>query len=47
MTTMVKSRAMSVMGLMRGMNFVSYQARPLSLSRMNRVRSPARNGMPR
>ena len=24
MTTMVNSRAMSVMGLMRGMNFVSY-----------------------
>ncbi len=44
---MVKSKAMSVMGLIRGMNFVSYQALPLSLSRVNRVMMPARKGMPR
>ncbi len=28
---------MSVMGLIRGMNFVSYHSRPLSLSRLKRV----------
>ena len=47
MTTMVNSRATSVIGLMRGMNFVSYQDLPLSLSMVNRVSRPAIKGIPR
>ena len=44
---MVKSRATSVIGLMRGMNFVSYHSRPLTRSRMKREPKPAIMGMPR
>ncbi len=47
MTKIVNSRAISVSGLMRGMNFCSYQSRPLVLSPMKRVSMPAMNGMPR
>ena len=47
MTTMVKRSAMSVIGLILGMNFVSYHVLPLSLSSVNRVTTPAMNGMPR
>ena len=44
MTTMVKSRAIRVMGLIRGMNFVSYQSFPLSLSRVKRVMHAGEEG---
>ena len=47
MTTIVKSNAISVSGLIRGMNRFSYQSRPLARSSMNRVTIPARNGIPR
>ena len=47
MTTMVKMRATRVMGLILGMKTRSYQARSLSLMRVNRVRMPAMKGMPR
>ena len=46
-TTMVKSRAMSVMGLILGMNFVWYHSLFLSLIRPARVAIPAMKGMPR
>ncbi len=46
-TTIVKSRATSVIGLMRGMNVCSYQARPRAATRTRRVRKPAANGTPR
>ena len=47
MTTMVNSRAISVSGLMRGMNARSYHSRPLAFTSTNRVAMPARNGTPR
>ena len=46
-TKMVNSRAISVSGLMRGMNFLSYQSRPFVRRPMKRVSIPAMNGMPR
>ena len=47
MTTMVKSKAMSVIGLIAGIKLSSYQFLPLTRSRTNRVIIPARKGMPR
>ena len=47
MTTIVNSSAISVIGLIRGMNCVSYHVPPLRRSSKNRVSMPARNGMPR
>ena len=46
-TTMVKSSAMSVRGLIRGMKTRWYQSRPLSLPSTKRVRKPAMKGTPR
>jgi len=46
-TRMVKSSAMSVIGLILGMNFFSYQSRPLVLRPMNLESMPAIKGMPR
>ena len=46
-TTIVNSSATSVIGLMRGMNVPSYQARPRRRTRTARVSIPAMNGMPR
>ncbi len=46
-TTMVKSRATSVIGEMRGMNSPSYHCLPLARSSTKRVRIPARKGTPR
>src|SRR5271157_4469403 len=45
--TLINSKAMSVIGLIAGMMFGSYQALPLARSRTNRVIIPARKGMPR
>ncbi len=47
MTTIVNSSATSVIGLMRGINFFSYHARPRALTRISRVSIPAINGTPR
>ena len=41
---MVKSRAISVMGLILGMNFSSYHCLPLVLSPMKRVDDPGDEG---
>ncbi len=46
-TTMVNSRATRVIGLILGMNFVSYQVRPLDLMRKKRVSMPPKKGIPR
>ena len=46
-TTMVKSKAMSVMGEIMGMKRVSYQSVPNFLARICRLRKPAANGIPR
>ena len=47
MTTMVKSRAISVMGEITGRNLRSYHSMPLSGMRMTRLSTPAANGIPR
>ena len=47
MTTIVNSRAISVIGLIRGMNTPSYHSRPRRRISTTRVRNPAMNGMPR
>ena len=47
MTTMVKSRAISVIGLIRGMNFSWYHSLPLAVHQHEPVSTPARKGMPR
>jgi len=46
-TTMVKSRAINVMGLMNGMKRVSYHFLPFRRISTKREINPARNGMPR
>ena len=46
-TTIVNSSATSVIGLIAGMNRVSYHVLPLALQQHERVSMPARNGMPR
>ncbi len=43
-TTMVNSRAMRVSGLILGMNFFSYQSRPLTFRPMMRERTPGDEG---
>mgnify|MGYP007010885594 CR=1 FL=1 len=47
MTTMVKSRAISVIGLIFGMKTSWYQVTLLIRIKVKRVTIPARNGMPR
>ena len=47
MTTMVKSKAISVIGLILGMNFSWYHCFPLALISVKRVMTPAIKGMPR
>ncbi len=46
-TTMVKSRAMSVIGDIFGMNRSWYHSFDFTRRRANRVTNPAINGMPR
>ena len=46
-TIMVKSRAMRVIGEIRGMNLFSYQLFPLDLTNVYLVIMPAMKGMPR
>jgi len=47
MTTIVKRSAMSVTGLIFGMNRRWYQSFPRARIRVKRVSMPARNGRPR
>jgi hypothetical protein len=44
---MVNNSDMRVIGLILGMNTVSYHRRSFNLMRVKRVIIPARNGMPR
>ena len=46
-TTMVKSSEISVMGEMRGMNFLAYHSFPFRGIKVTRVMTPPRNGIPR
>ena len=46
-TTMVKSRATSVMGEIRGMKTFRYHSSPFSARSPKRLAIPAMNGMPR
>ena len=46
-TTIVKRRATRVMGLILGTTSRWYHSRPFSFTPANRVRAPARKGMPR
>jgi ACR3 family arsenite transporter len=46
-TTMVKSSAARVIGLIFGMNLVSYHSRPVRFTSAKRVAMPAKKGMPR
>ncbi|MNC96604.1 hypothetical protein D3C83_140200 [compost metagenome] len=46
-TTIVKSKAIRVIGLILGMNFFSYHSFDFNFSATNRVNIPARNGIPR
>jgi len=46
-TSIVKSRATRVMGLIRGMNFSSYHVRPLVFRPTNLEIIPAMKGIPR
>jgi hypothetical protein len=46
-TTMVNSSAASVIGLILGMNLLSYHSRPLILRKTKRVSMPPKKGMPR
>ncbi|MNT48434.1 hypothetical protein D3C72_1852150 [compost metagenome] len=47
MATMVNSRAIRVIGAMRGRKRVSYQSFPFRATRARRVRKPPRKGRPR
>jgi hypothetical protein len=46
-TTIVKSRKMSVSGPMRGMKRCRYQTLPIRRVSTSQLASPATNGMPR
>ncbi len=46
-TTIVNRSAISVIGLILGMNFLSYHSRPLVFRAVSRVSMPAMKGMPR